>query len=312
MQRYAFRFLIFYILSFLPQVFLENTNKDIAFAIEQNNTLVSEQTIEFSSIDTIEQKIASVQDSDILTVKFDFDPFAPNVLLDYLPDGYITINGEHDVFELMLKTFFRPIAANSNIKFLLFDLNFFIQSQNQRQVINIKNLIERVAADFARKKYKTMLGLRFKYSINSQEFIDSLFNYTIIGSHIKAIWLDSGYVDFFSQKKHQSYMGQWKYLNLENNLIGAKKENFPLFLDILKKLKKLEILNLNHNAIGSDDGQLKLLSEQMTRMPKLKYVSIENNLIGAFQEDSANFHEFIQKDKTIYVNLLYNIDDPKQ
>lgn len=273
---------------------------------QQNATKFFEQTVEFSTIETIDQVISSVKDSDVLVVKFKFDPFEQNILMRYLPDGYITINGEYDVLELMLKTFFRPIVAHNRIKFLILDLNSFMQSDHQKNRMSIKNLLERMDTDFARRKYKTMLGLKFKYNTSTKEFIDSLFNYTVIATRIKAIQIDSGYENLMSQKSYQSYARQWEYFSLENNLIGAQNTQFPYFVESLKNLKKLKILNLKHNAIGSFDKQLKLLSAQIVKMTKLEYISLENNLIGAFPKDSEEFRNFTQKNKTLTVNIRAN------
>lgn len=277
-----------------------------AFAIEQSNYAVfSEQTVEFSSIEDINQTISSVKDSDVLIVKFKFNPFDPQILAAYLPDGYITINGTYDVFELMLKTFFRPIVANNEIKTLILDINFFIQNGEQKNILYIKNLVERMSTDFARKKYRTMLGLKFKYNPLTQDSIDALFNYTIISSQIKALQIDSGYLDWIS-KTIQAHLKQLKYLSLENNIIGAQNVQFQDFLSSLKKFKTLEILNLNHNSIGSHDGQFKLLSEQIQKMSHLKYLSLENNLLGVFPTDSTLFLHFMQKNKSISINIQAN------
>lgn len=265
----------------------------------------SQQEINFESVDDIEHIVSSVKDSDILIVKFNFDPFEPDILSTYLPNGYITINGEYDVFEMMLKTFFRPIVSDNNIKILLLDLNFFLKKDHQKNIAHIKNLVERISVDFSRRRYKTTIGLKFKYSKDTQEKIDALFEYSSL-AHIKAIQIDSGYADLISQKRYEPHIKNWTYLSLENNRVGANNSNFLIFLDCLKKFKKLTALNLAHNAIGSEAGEIKSLTDQIVKMPRLQYISLENNLVGVFQDDTTILNEFMGKNKSVYINLESN------
>ena len=131
-------------------------------------------------------------------MSFGFDPYSRNLLEVYLPDGYITINGEYDATELIVKTFFDPVLENDNLKYLIIDLNTFLKNPNQKKISNIKMLVEKLAFNLAKQNRTVGLGFKFKYDQNSNVFIDQLFNYTIVATTVNAIQLESGYSDFYT------------------------------------------------------------------------------------------------------------------
>lgn len=266
------------------------------------------QQLNFPLPENIPQILNKINNSDVLIVALGFDPYESNILDEYLPEGYITVNGEYDINELIIKTFLNPVLYNENIKFLILDITPLLKNSSEQRVLRIKMLIEKMASYFAKNNRQIELGVKFKYIPKYQDSIDQFFSYTEMPLLLKSIQIESGYDYFFVQKSYLNYLGNLKYLDLSSNVIGSQKQNFDDFIYNLKKLKNLEILNLNNNAIGSLNGNLKLLGNQISHMPNLKYLNLQNNLIGAYKEDAREFEKSIEKSKGIVVNLKYNLN----
>lgn len=216
------------------------------------------QKLTFKSHSQAQNLFDSVSDNSIVTVKFEFDPYAKELIPEYMPDGYITVNNQYDMTELVAKNYYYPLLKSNNIKVLIFDMESITQKPTTKKIYEFKRLVENISSFIDRNKLKTYLVLKFDYTNSSKNAVDELYNYTTIPILINGVQIVDGYQSFLNDYSKETFLKKIKYLNLSYNQIDAQKEDFQKLLNHLKELQNLEILELQNNLISNVNHNLNM------------------------------------------------------
>ncbi len=158
----------------------------------------------------------------ILGTEFKFNPFSKNLLIDYLPDGYITVNDQVNITKLVVNTYFAPLVQNNDLAVLVLDINSLIPELSVKNINEVKYLIEEISSCMHAKNPQTILALKFTYTEKSKTIIDQLLSFTSIPILVKGVQIPKGGDEFLKEKTKAGFIKNLRYVSLKASLTEEK------------------------------------------------------------------------------------------